>query len=255
MSAFSTPAIILRRTDFGDYDLIVTFFSLKRGKISLIAKSAKKSSKRFSGVLELFSALEVVGSAGRGQGLPVLQEAALKLPFNQIRSDIKKTAYASYWAELIHDWMQENERQPALYYLFQHVLSELDSGGTSEEALSIFFQIRFLAISGHFPNLRHCCRCRTSLELLAQDRVFFDIVRGGIACEKCTSVPAGGMPLSKGTAKQLLWVGGGDLAKAARIRFTSQAIQEGLELLETFVPYHLGRQPRSLKFLRQIRER
>jgi DNA repair protein RecO (recombination protein O) len=255
MPAFSTPAILLRRTDFGDYDLIVTLFSLKRGKISLIAKSAKKSSKRFSGILELFSALEVVGSIGRGKGLPVLQEAALKFPFNKIRSDIKKTAYASYWAELIHDWMQENERLPTLYYLFQHVLSELDGGGTPEEALSIFFQIRFLAISGHFPNLRHCYRCRTSLELLAQDRLFFDIVRGGIMCARCAPIPAGGTQLSKGTAKQLLWVGGGDLAKAARIRFTSQAIQEGLEFLETFVPYHLGRQPRSLKFLRQIRER
>ncbi|MBW1745923.1 MAG: DNA repair protein RecO [Deltaproteobacteria bacterium] len=62
MSSFSTPAIVLRRIDFGDYDLIVSFFTLNKGKISVIAKSAKKSVKRFSGVLEPFSVLEVVCS-------------------------------------------------------------------------------------------------------------------------------------------------------------------------------------------------
>ncbi|MBU4287277.1 MAG: recombination protein O N-terminal domain-containing protein, partial [Proteobacteria bacterium] len=55
MSSFSTPAIVLRRIDFGDYDLIINFFTLNKGKISVIAKSAKKSVKRFSGVLEPFS--------------------------------------------------------------------------------------------------------------------------------------------------------------------------------------------------------
>ncbi|MBW1752074.1 MAG: DNA repair protein RecO [Deltaproteobacteria bacterium] len=85
MSSFETPAIMLRRVDFGDYDLIITFFTLKQGKKSVIAKSAKKSTKRFAGILELFSVLDIVFGKGRGKGLPVLQEAALKHPFAGIR--------------------------------------------------------------------------------------------------------------------------------------------------------------------------
>ena len=61
------------------------------------------------------------------------------------------------------------------------------------------------------------------------------------------------MLLGKGTIKQLLWVESGDLAKATRIKFSPSAIEEGTEFLEEFVCYHLGKQPRSLKFLRQIR--
>jgi DNA repair protein RecO (recombination protein O) len=106
---FSTPAIMLRRTDFGDYDLIITFFTLNKGKISVIAKSAKKSVRRFSGILELFSVLDIVCSTGRRPGLSVLQEAALKHPFAEIRKDVIKTAYASYWAELINEWMEMGE--------------------------------------------------------------------------------------------------------------------------------------------------
>ncbi|MBW2412166.1 MAG: DNA repair protein RecO [Deltaproteobacteria bacterium] len=254
MSAFSTPAILIRRTDYGDYDLILTFFSLTHGKISLIAKAAKKSTKRFGGILELFSELEVVGSSGRGRGLPVLQEAVLKQPFSRIRADITRTAYASYWAELIHDWMQEYERQTELYDLLKRSLGELDSGRTTEANLSVLFQIRLLNISGHRPNLSHCCRCQNPLESTVSGRLVFDIARGGITCRNCVSHASDGIRLSMGTLKQLLWAGSGDLAKASRIRFSSNTISEALDFLEAFVPYHLGKQPRSLKFLRQIRK-
>ena len=98
MPVFSSPAILLRRLDYGDFDVIITFFTLKRGKLSLIAKSAKKSTKRFAGILELFSVLEVTAGTDRGKGLSVLLEAVLKHPFSAIRADFRKTAYASYWA-------------------------------------------------------------------------------------------------------------------------------------------------------------
>ena len=58
---------------------------------------------------------------------------------------------------------------------------------------------------------------------------------------------------SKGTIKQLLWLAGGNLARATRMKFSPPALKESTQFLEEFVSYHLGKQPRSLKFLRQIR--
>ena len=254
MPVFSTPAILLRRLDYGDFDLILTFLSLQRGKISLIAKSAKKSTKRFAGILELFSLMEVVASTGKGRGLPVLQEAALKSPFSTIRNDIRKTAYASYWCELLYKWVEENQKQAPLYYLLKHVLSQLDGGALAAAEISIFFQMRLLYISGHGPSLRQCGRCRKNLETIESNPVVFDIAKGAILCDGCTSGAGGRIRLSKGTIKQLLWVESGDLKKASRVRFGAQAIKEGLEFLEAFVPYIMGMQPQSLKFLRQIRK-
>jgi len=253
MPTFSTPAIMLRRIEFGDYDFIITFFALNQGKVSVIAKSAKKSTKRFSGILELFSVLDIVYGSARGKGLPVLQEAVLKQPFSKIRADIKKTAYASYWSELINAWMEKNEKQSKLYYLLRYVLGELDFGNTSEEALSILFQMRLMAISGHSPNLRECSICKTKLEEIKKANIIFDLTRGGLVCENCSQNISKRIVLSKGTIKQLLWIEIQDLTKAKRIRFAPQASNEGLKFLEAFVPYHLGKEPRSLKFLRQLR--
>ena len=253
MSVFSTPAILLRRLDYGDFDLILTFLSLRRGKISLIAKSAKKSKKRFAGVLELFSLIDIVVSIGKRRGLPVLQEAALKSPYSTIRNDIQKTAYASYWCELLNR-LEENHKQVQLYDLLKYVLSQLDSGTVTAAELSVLFQMRLLYLSGHRPNLRQCSRCLKNLEAVKTHQVVFDITKGAILCHDCTSGSGGRIRLSKGTIKHLIWFENGDLKKASRVRFGSQALKESIEMLEAFVPYILGLQPRSLKFLKEIRK-
>lgn len=254
MSVFSSPAVLLRRIDYGDFDLILTLLSLQRGKISLIAKSAKKSTKRFAGVLELFSLMEVVASAGKGRGLPVLQEATLISPFSAIRNDINKTAYASYWCELINNWVEENQKQVRLFYLLKHALNQLDRGESAAAQISLLFQMQLLHLTGHSPNLKQCGRCRKDLEIIQPNQVVFDIAKGAILCDGCSPGAGGRIRLSKGTLKQLIWLETGNLQKASRIRFGTQALQEALEFLEAFVPYAMGVQPKSLKFLKQIRK-
>ena len=208
---------MLRRIDFGDYDLIITFFTLNRGKISIIAKYARKSTKRFSGLLELFSVLQVVYETGRGKGLPYLQEAVLQYPFSQIRTDIKKTAYASYWAELINEWLEEDCKQVQLFHLFQHVLEKLDSGHSQEEMLSILFQMKFMTMSGLCPNLTHCSACKIEIDKIKDSKFVFDLKTGGIVCNRCASGSSEKLYLSKGTIKQLLWIENKDLTRAERI--------------------------------------
>lgn len=243
---------MLRATEHGDYDKIVTFFTLKRGKISAIAKGAKKSVKRFAGVLEIFSILNLVWSYGRGRGLPILKEASLSHPFEQIRTDITKTAYASYWCELVYVWMEKGQKQASVYRLLEHILDQLNRGSLSEHVLHITFLLRFMTISGFRPVLDHCNTCRTTLEQFERSSVVFDISRGGALCEKCAPQEAGRLSLSKGTVKLLLWVLNAPLEKLDRPRFSRQAIEEGLRMLEVFVSYHLGKETKSLKFLKQL---
>ena len=252
MTSFSTPGIMLRRIDYGDYDLIITLMTREHGKISIIAKNAKKSVKRFSGILELFSVLQVVGKKGRGK-LPFLQEATLSLPFYSIRENIKKTAYASYFAEIINTWVEDKSPQKQLYDLLQHVLDALDRDVMPEEELSILFQMRFLMQAGLSPNLTGCCLCQTLIDDQPDQRTIVNLEKGGILCQKCSSHVMTGKQLSKGTLKQLLWLGKGTLKQAGRIRFSPHATREGLSFLESFVSFQLGKELKSLKFLRGIR--
>lgn len=253
MSSFTSPAILLRRMDLGDHDLLVTFFTLDRGKTSAVAKFAKKSVKRFAGVLEPFSVVQAVFKPTRGRGLPVLQEATLVHPFSRIRYDVTKTAYASYWAELVNNWVEAEQPNKDLFHLLEYGFQGLDGTCLSEAELSILFQIRFMVLSGFSPDLTRCRVCGTAADRLAEDPIAFDLVKGGLVCQNCIRDDGRRVMLSKGTCKQMLWLQNNDLKTAGRIRFAQRALAEGLALLEAFVPYHLGRVPKSLKVLRQIR--
>jgi DNA repair protein RecO (recombination protein O) len=252
MPHVSSPAIVLRVTEHGDYDKIISCLTHKRGKISLIAKGAKKSLKRFSGVLELFSVLNVVWSFGRGRGLPVLQEASLVHAFEQIRTNITKTAYASYWCELVWAWMEPGQRHDSVYKLLEYTLDQLNSGGLSEHPLHIGFQLRFMTLSGFRPGLEDCYICKKPLQQFGRSSVAFDVRRGGILCKECAPQKAAPLGLSMGTIKLLNWVLTAPLGKLHRVRFSRQAVEESLRMLEAFVPYYLGKETKSLKFLKQL---
>ncbi len=253
MSTFSTPAILLRRSVYGDYDLIITFLSLANGKITVIAKNAKKSRKRFAGLLELFSLLNMECRLPKGRGMAVLQAAALENPFADIRGDIMKTAYASYWAELINLWLEEGKPQARIFHLLHYCLDALNTGILGNEELSILFQLRFLSFSGLSPDFSECNCCHAGTDEIRSDWLVFELAKGGILCKGCSSSALSALKLSKGTVKQLLWIQANDLKKAGRLKFTRPALIEGLNFLERFIAFHIGREPKSLKFLRNLR--
>ena len=118
MEALAGKALLFRKTEYGEADLILSFFTLNAGKVSVIAKSAKNSRKRFGGVLELFSLLEI-NTAGnpKKRGLPVLNEAKIVNPYAALRGDFRKMAYAAYWCDLVYHFVEENEPVPDIFTL------------------------------------------------------------------------------------------------------------------------------------------
>jgi DNA repair protein RecO (recombination protein O) len=226
VSRFATTAIVLRRREYGDFDLIVTVLTRDHGKRTLIAKSAKKSTKRFSGVLEPFNDLQIAFRESPRKGMAVLEEASLRQALGNVRSDFLKTTYASYWVECVALWMEEGLVRPDMYHLLSFVLRELDDQRMACDLLSVLFQMRFIGQEGLRPIL-----------------------------EQCPTSAHGGLRLSKGTLKQLSWIVDGDLARARRIRFSARAMAEATAFLEAFVPYHIGKAPKSLRILQQTRNK
>ena len=133
MPVFSSPAIVLRRLAYGDFDLIVTALTLSSGKLTVIAKNARKSRKRFQGVLEPFSLIHMECRLPRRDAMPVMQDADLENPFSGIRGHVLKTAYACFWAELLLIWLEEGKTQPRLFGLLRHCLESLDGDVLSIE--------------------------------------------------------------------------------------------------------------------------
>lgn len=253
---FSTNAILLRKIEYGDHDLIITFLTQDRGKVTVMAKNAKKSVHRYSGALDLFSLNHIQCSFPKKNkdSLVHLMQTDLENGFANIRYDVYKTAYASYWVEMIHFWLEEDRAQPQLYELLLFSLDMLDRSDIRKEILNLLFQIRFMGISGFTPNIEMCESCKTRVDDIPGQTVRFDLEEGRIICPDCSpGRPGRGLDVSKGTLKQLFWMNNADIHRADRIRFSPFIIKEGQVLLESFIPFHIGREFRSLKFLKRLR--
>jgi len=255
MANLSASAIVLRVFNHDEYDKIITLFTSTKGVVSVIAKGAKKSKKRFSGVLELFSLLEVVWSYGQKKGLPVLQEASVIHSFEAIRGNIVKMAYASYWAELVYVWMEKGQDHISVFELLRSSLDLLNKNVVPDDLLSIRFQIIFMAEMGFLPRLDKCLVCNIPLDKFPTEFAEFSLPRGGLLCQKCWGARPGGLTLSIGTIKQLQWILRNPTNKALRLRLSSSAVKESFRFLEAFISYYLGKNLKSLKFIKQLRLR
>jgi DNA repair protein RecO (recombination protein O) len=251
MPHLSSPAIVLRIIEHGDHDKIVTAFTAACGKLSWMAKGAKTSAKRFAGLLEPFSMLDLVWSTPRAKGMSILQEASAIHLFDKIRTSYQRTVYASYWCELVYRWMDEGQEQPAVYQLLAFALEQLHEGQIPQEILHIAFQLHFLTLSGFKPGMEQCAKCRVSIDR-APATVCFDVALGAMVCRGCDTSKTGSLHLSKGTVQRLRWIMNTPLTKLHRIKFSDAAIQESYAFLEVFVPYHLGKETKSLRLLKQI---
>jgi DNA repair protein RecO (recombination protein O) len=186
--------------------------------------------------------------------MPILEEASLEGTLVRIRSDFGRTAYASYWVECIALWMEEGQVRPDIFELLHFALSELDGQGSAADMLSVLFQMRFIGQEGLQPVLERCTCCQVNIDHISQHDFCVDLGQGGVVCNQCPPGRHSGLRLSKGTLKQLLWIADGGLAKARRVRFSDQAMAEARTFLEAFVPYHIGRVPKSLRILQQTRQ-
>ncbi len=265
---FSTDAILLRKIEYGDHDYIITFLTRTMGKISVIAKNAKKSVRRFSGALDMFSLnhIQCRYPKKNKNGLIILTQSGIENGFIQIRYDLFKTAYASYWVELIYSWLEEGRVQTRLFELLLFSLDMLDRSAVDPGILNLLYQIRFMGISGFSPVIDRCESCDRRLDAIAQDRIRFDLKDGKLICDACLKPDTGTrdmgglsdkghfLYISKGTLKQLAWMNASDMARADRIKFSSFAMTEGAALMEAFIPFHIGREMKTLKFLHRLRQ-
>ena len=124
----STQIILLRVTKYSESDLIVMGLTPDHGKMSLIARGALRSKKRFSGgLLEATHALKIEYKKSiRGQGLMTLIEAELNEDFSGLRSDFDRLQTALRLVEVVGRISQEGDpHSQDLYHLTGHSLRAL----------------------------------------------------------------------------------------------------------------------------------
>jgi DNA repair protein RecO (recombination protein O) len=243
-----SEAIILRTRDHGESDRLITFLASGQGKLTGIAKGARRSKKRFVHTLEPLSLVRMTYVERASSSLVRIDASELKNPFTALRQDLARLGYASLGAEIVLQLAPEREANPALFALLSQYFNRLEAGD-DPETLGLLFEARILSLSGFGPNLQRCIRC--GQEPAAPGPWFFSVSQGALLCPAHSS-GIGVSALSPGTILLLRQAQRLPLQKLWRLKFHPQSRSECRFLLLGLIRHHLEKDLKSLTVLRQI---
>ncbi len=154
MSAITEKVLVLRKVRYGEADLILTCLTQHGRVLSLIAKSALKSRKRFGGgILEPTHYLNITYNPPKGDAdkLSVLTEASLLQDFKGLRDDFEKLEFALHVVKTVAHVSNEGEvHSKSLFDLVGNTLT-VAQASSRLSWLRTQFEVKFLHQQGVLP--------------------------------------------------------------------------------------------------------
>jgi DNA repair protein RecO (recombination protein O) len=248
-----TEALILRSVDFGESDRILHLLVPEVGRLTAIAKGARRSVRRFPGTLDLFNHLRVQLDRRRKESMARLEQASLIRPFPELRADTRRFALGCYLLELLDRMAPEGAARADGRRLFGFALSALQlvSERPVDARLRILVELRALEAVGLRPELRRCVRCGRELGPGLRD-AGFHVADGGPVCIGCASSSEGLLPVRLGTLRALDQGLRFELGQLHRLVLSPSTVAEARQLLDRFQRFHVGIELRSERFLNEV---
>ncbi len=252
MAGVRTEALILRSVDFGESDRIVHLLVPDSGRLTAIAKGARRSVRRFPGTLDLFNHLRVQMQTRRSGAMARLEQATLIESFTPLRNETRRFAIACYLLEVLDRLAPEGGARGDMRRLYRFALAALRATATCtpDARLRVFIELRALEALGLRPEFRRCVRCGVRLDGAAQ--VDFHVADGGTLCRRCAAPLEGLLRVHVGTLRTLEQGLRFDFEHLDRLVLGPAALSESRQLVGRFQRYHLGVELHSQRFLDEI---
>lgn len=248
--------VVLRTTPLRESDLLVVLYTDRLGRVTAVARGARKSRRRFAGALSLLVLARYrLGRRPRGE-LWGLESAEVVREWTQLSSDVVAVAHASYVAELVDGLLPAEAPEPEALGIIVELWDALAAGGPSPAALRAV-EIALLDLAGHRPAIDRCAACGAPIDLTGA--AVFDPRRGGAICRSCAGLSrsTGVRPYEPATRAYLEAVAAHVGPLAARAvdadpRFAPADRTAARDALVAMVAGLVGKPLRSLEYLAKL---
>ncbi len=242
-------AVVLRHSDWGEADRMLTIFTRELGKLRVVAKGVRRMRSRKAGHLEPFTRVALM--LARGRDLWIVTQAETVDAYLPLRDDLERTAYAAYVAELLDRFTYEEGENASLYRLFVEALGRVSTQEDPVPSIR-YYEVRLLDLLGFRPELLHCVQGGEEIKPEAQ---YFSALLGGVVCPRCGLDAPEARPVSLQALKYLRHYQRSSFTEATRVRLPD-AIRPELEaLMQYYMTYLLERGLNSPAFLREVRRK
>ncbi|MBV6393721.1 MAG: DNA repair protein RecO [Anaerolineales bacterium] len=246
--SFRASAVVLRHSEWGEADRLITLYTREHGMKRALAKGARKVTSRKAGHLEPFT--HVTLQLAKGRDVLIVTQVETVNAYLPLRDDLIKTAHASYVVELLLRFSYEDEgANPSIFRLLTETLTRLEKEDDAWLPVR-YYETRLLDAVGFRPHLFECANC--GREIMPEDQ-FFSFAIGGVVCPRCGE----GLPnlagISVETLKYLRHFQRSSYREASRARPGPQVRKEAEALMQGYFTYLLERQLNTPGFLKKIK--
>ncbi|MDP2892415.1 MAG: DNA repair protein RecO [Bacillota bacterium] len=178
MGSLKTQAVVLRYANYKDYDRILTLYSKEYGRIVANARGCRRPKSRLLACSQLFCFGEYVFNQ-KSERLSVTS-CEIMDSFFDVSTGVDTFAYAEFILNVCEEAALPGEGSAEIFSLLVRTLSELCSGKRNPLAITVYFMLKLMDISGYRPNLDCCSHCGKGGET-----AYFSARDGGVICREC----------------------------------------------------------------------
>ncbi len=172
-----SEAVVLRSYPLREADLLVTFFTRAEGKVRGVARSAKKSKRRFGGALEPLTCVRLYYEDRERQELARIDSCEiLESPLTS-EVDYPRAVALGHVAELLDELLPDREANDAVFRLTVSVLRALRAGAIWMPVT--YFELWLTRLVGFLPELGECVVCGGNLN---GSRAYYHALVDGLMC-------------------------------------------------------------------------
>lgn len=146
-------ALVLRRSDSGESDRRVVLFTRDFGKLSVIAKGARKGGSRLASATEPLGLARFVWAEGKFQKFVTSVQPVTSFP--EIRKDYDRLSCALAWIEVLDHLITEGTSEPENFELARSVLESFQAADSAPAVLA-WGIAALLSNEGHYPDWANC---------------------------------------------------------------------------------------------------
>jgi len=244
---YRAEAVVLKASDLGEADRLLTLFTREHGKVRAAGKGVRRPSSRMGGHLDLLTHANLM--LARARSLDIVTQVETRDAYLGLRDDLWRAGLACSVAELVDRLTEEGHEDRATFDALIEALGRVATDPDPELAVRLF-EAALLDRLGYRPQLHECVRCRDQLRRADS---FYSALAGGVLCPSCGPRDGSARPISANAFAMLRLLQAGDHAVVARVRKDDELRGEVEAVLRDQIRYLLERDLKSAAFLSRLR--
>ncbi len=254
MEELNVKGLIVKESDYGENDKLLTLMTEDKGKILVTVKGGRSLRNKFVSVAETFS----YGTFGirKTSKFHHLFDAELIDDFYPIREDLVKMSLGYYICDIANELALEGVADEALLKLTLNALYALAYKDIPCEMIKAAYEFKAAVISGFMPDLETCTVCGAEPE----DDSFVNASSGALICSECMTRPNSVtgitsssviLPLDRGTLDALRYLEECPIQRFLSFRLDGNASRFN-SFCEKYLTCHLEKELFTLTFLKTV---